>query len=83
LRAGKKGHPLYENINVIVRDSALVYPDETGWKAGGVLEWLRAFVSAKARATLYTIEPSRGFDVIEDVLGADYDGLLGGDGWAP
>jgi transposase len=83
LRAGKKGQPLYENINVIVRDSALVYPDETGWKVGGVLEWLWAFVSPKAKATLYTIEPSRGFDVIDDVLGSDYDGLVGRDGWAP
>lgn len=81
LRTARKAEPLYEQINVIVRDSGLVYPDETGWKVGGLKEWLWAFVSADA--TLYAIEPSRGFDVVEAVLGADYDGLLGRDGWAP
>ncbi|MFQ5601625.1 MAG: transposase [Candidatus Krumholzibacteriia bacterium] len=81
LRAARKAEPLYERINIIVRDSGLVYPDETGWKVAGLKEWLWAFVSADA--TLYAIEPSRGFDVVESVLGADYDGLLGRDGWAP
>jgi transposase len=83
LRTGKKAEPLYERIGLIVRKSGLVYPDETGWKVGGVLEWLWAFVAHKAKATLYTIAPSRGFDVIKAALGSDYSGFLGRDGWAP
>lgn len=81
LRIARKAEPLYERINVIVRASGLVYPDETGWKVAGLKEWLWVFVSADA--TLYAIEPSRGFDVVEAVLGADYSGLLGRDGWPP
>jgi transposase len=83
LRTARKAEPLYERINIIVRNSGLVYPDETGWKVGGLTEWLWAFPAPSARATLYAIEPSRGFDVIEAVLGADYSGFLGRDGWAP
>lgn len=81
LRVARKAEPLYERINIIVRKSGLVYPDETGWKVGGRREWLWTFVSPDA--TLYTIEPSRGFDVIKAILGSDYAGLLGRDGWAP
>lgn len=81
LRTARKAEPLYERINVIVRESGLVYPDETGWKVAGRKEWLWTFVSPAA--TLYIIEPSRGFDVVEAALGSDYSGLLGRDGWAP
>ena len=83
LRTARKAEPLYERIEIIVRNSGLVYPDETGWKVGGLKEWLWAFPAPSARATLYVIEPSRGFDVIEAALGADYSGFLGRDGWAP
>ncbi len=58
-----------------------MYPDETGWKVAGRRAWLWIFVSPDA--TLYVTEPSRGFDVIEAVLGGEYAGLLGRDGWAP
>jgi hypothetical protein len=30
---------------------------------------------------VYRIRPSRGFDVPSEVLGADYHGALGCDGW--
>lgn len=83
LRTAKKAEPLYERIGITVKESRLVYPDETGWKIGGLLEWMWVFVAPRAKATLYAIEPSRGFDVIEAVLGGDYTGFLGRDGWAP
>jgi transposase len=83
LRTAKKAEPIYEKIGIAVRESRLVYPDETGWKVGGLLEWLWVFVAPRAKAALYVIEPSRGFDVIEAALGSDYSGFLGRDGWAP
>jgi transposase len=43
--------------------------------------WLWVFVTAIA--TVYVQRPSRGADVIEAVLGQDFRGLLGHDGWAP
>ncbi len=36
-----------------------------------------------ARATLYVIAPSRGYDIVERALGARYDGFLVRDGFAP
>ena len=83
LRTAEKAEPLYGEIKIIVRGSRVVYPDETGWKVGGVRQWLWAFVALSEKATLYMIEPSRGFDVIEEALGSDFAGMLGRDGWAP
>jgi transposase len=83
LRTAKKAEPLYQRVQSIVRNSTVCYPDETGWKVGGSLEWLWAFPCPSEKATLNVIEPSRGFDVIEAALGADYAGFLGRDGWAP
>src|SRR5262245_28858011 len=35
------------------------------------------------KQTLYVIRPSRGGDVLDEVLGLDYRGRLTHDGWAP
>jgi len=81
LRVAERHEPAYESIGQIVRRSDLVYPDETGWKIAGWLQWLWVFVTPTA--TLCMIRPSRGHDVPEAVLGADYDGRMGHDGWSP
>ncbi len=73
--------PAYGDITLAVRRAPIVYPDETGWRVAGRLGWLWVFVSPNA--TLYVIRPSRGFDVIEEILGSDYAGQIGHDGWAP
>lgn len=80
-RLAKKGEPSYEQIAEAIKRSAVVYPDETGWKVGGLKSWLWAFVGDDA--TYYTIEFSRGFEVAQALLGEDWDGALGHDGWAP
>ena len=50
-------------------------------KIAGVMAWLWVFVAAEV--TVYVIRRSRGFDVIEEILTAEYTGTLGRDGWAP
>lgn len=80
-RLGQRGEPAYEQLRAQVRQSRQVSPDETGWRIGGRRAWLWAFVTADT--TLYTIAPSRGGDVIAAILGADYDGIVVRDGWAP
>ncbi len=40
-------------------------------------------MSLAAEATLYVISPSRGYEVAAGVLGEDYDGVIGRDGWKP
>ena len=81
VRAAERAEPVYADIQSIVRQSEAVYPDETGWKVGGLLQWMWVFVTNLA--TLYVIRPSRGQDVPQEVLGADYDGRMIHDGWAP
>src|ERR1035438_8785607 len=54
---------------------------ETGWKVGGRLQWLHVAVSAQV--TVYAILPGRGYEQSVKMLGADYDGFLVHDGWAP
>lgn len=80
LRAAKRLLPAYGEIQIFVRSSDWTVPDETGWKVGGLLRWLHVFVTKKA--TLYLIRPSRGFDVAEEALGADYSGDMTHDGWS-
>lgn len=81
LRVAERHEPAYEVIQQIVRRTDTVYPDETGWKIAGWLQWLWVFVTPTA--TLCVIRPSRGHDVPEEILGADYDGRMIHDGWSP
>ena len=80
-RVAAKGQPTYEALCETVRTSAVVVPDETGWKVGGLLHWLWVF--ATALSTVYRICPGRGFAEAASVLGADFAGGLSRDGWAP
>jgi len=57
-----------------------VTPDETGWRVGGRLWWIRAFSSSQV--TVYAIQPWRGFEQSAEVLGADFKGFLAQDGWS-
>lgn len=79
LRAGRRCLPTYQDILGYIRRQIEVYADETGWKVAARLHWLWAFVARDA--TAYVIRNSRGADVLEEVLGADYEGVLGHDGW--
>ena len=81
LRAWKRVRPVYEVFKQLVRRSRTVYPDATGWKVGGVLKWMWAFVTDTV--TIYVIRPSRGKDVPQEILGADYAGRMIHDGWSP
>ena len=81
LRAGQRVRPVYEVLKQLVRRADAVYSDETGWKVGGVLKWMWAFVTDTV--TIYVIRPSRGKDVPQEILGVNYDGLMIHDGWSP
>lgn len=73
--------PTYRDLLTEVRQSPVVYPDETSMRVSGRRGWLWAFVTPTT--TVYVQRSSRGTDVIEEVLGMDFCGALGHDGWAP
>jgi transposase len=66
--------PSYDRLVEAARHSAVQHVDETGWKIGGRSAWLWVF--ADAHATLYRIRHSRGHEVVVEVLGEDYQGVL-------
>lgn len=80
-RAGERAEPVYDALRTMIPRQGTVYPDETGWKVGGRLRWLWDFVTEWF--TIYVIRPSRGVDVLREVLGLDYAGRMTHDGWAP
>jgi len=81
LRAGRRVAAAYEGIKTLVRRSRKVYPDETGWKVGGILWWKWVFVTRTA--TLFAIRHDRSGDVPDEFLGRNYSGTMIHDGWAP
>ena len=80
-RAAAQGQATYAALCETVRTSPVVVPDETGWKVKALLHWLWVF--ATATTTVYRIRRGRGFRDAASVLGADFAGGLGRDGWAP
>ena len=81
LRAGERVEAAYRGIQNVIRRSRVLYPDETGWKVRGLLQWLWTFVSKTA--TLFVIRDSRGHDVLEEILGMSWSGKMTHDGWMP
>jgi transposase len=73
-RLRRLAQPSYESLVEAARRSAVQHVDETSWKIGGRSAWLWVF--ADAHATLYRIRPSRGHEVVIEVLGEDYQGIL-------
>jgi transposase len=80
-RMAGRAAPTYAGLVEAARQSPVNVVDETGWKVGGRLQWLHVAVSAQV--TVYAILPGRGYEQSVVILGAEYDGFLVHDGWAP
>jgi len=73
-RLRRLARPSYDRLVEAARHSAVQHVDETGWTIGGRSAWLWVF--ADAHVTLYRIRPSRAHDVVVEVLGEDFGGVL-------
>jgi transposase len=71
--------PDYDGILENIRAAKIVYVDETGEKVDGKRHWLWVFTTKNQ--TLFVIRKSRGKNVLEQVLGKEFKGYLGCDGW--
>ena len=77
--AKKLKEPYYEIIKKI-RSSKVVYIDETTYKLNGKTWWLWTFVCEDA--VLFVIRKSRSKEVIEEILGKKFNGVIVCDGWS-
>ena len=57
-----------------LRTCTVVHGDETGWRIGTLSAWLWVFTNQKI--TVYTIETSRGHEVVMNILGKEFKGVL-------
>ena len=79
IRVGKILQPVYEEILEDIRKSKRVHADESGWRVNGDRWWL--WVVGNQESAYYTIDKSRGKDVIHRILGQIFMGVLIVDGW--
>lgn len=77
MRLADQALPVYEELVETLRESAVVHADETGWRIGTLSAWLWVFTNRET--TVYTIRHSRGHDVVVDILGAEFAGVLNSD----
>jgi hypothetical protein len=67
----------YEQLRKLLPDQPTLNVDETGHKDNGQRFWTWCFRAATF--TLFTIHPSRGSDVLVEMLGQEFEGVLGCD----
>jgi transposase len=67
----------YAELLALLAGEPVLNVDETGLKQNGKRQWTWCFRAR--RYTLFKIDPSRGSDVLFDVLGEEFAGVLGCD----
>ncbi|HZN68589.1 MAG TPA: IS66 family transposase [Tepidisphaeraceae bacterium] len=80
LRAAERLRPAHEEVLGATRQAGRLSADETGWRVGGHPAWLHVWVSEQA--TCYAVDRRRSAEVLERVIGIDWDGVLVHDGFA-
>jgi hypothetical protein len=75
----KTARPVYQDLLEGIRHSNVVHVDETGWRVDTQPSWLWVFTHPKA--TLYAIRDNRSSDVVVEILGKTFPGILASDGF--
>lgn len=73
-RTAKKFESAYEDIKTLLLEQDYLHADETGWRVDGNNHWLWSFSSDNI--SFYKIDPTRSQDVVENVLGEVFQGVL-------
>lgn len=70
----------YEKLKAKIRNSDVVYCDETTFRVGGKDWWLWVFRTTTE--TLLVLRKSRSGEVAREILGNDFDGVVVSDGYS-
>jgi transposase len=73
-RLAEQARPVYDELIELIRQSAVAHVDETGWRIGTLSAWLWVFTNRDL--TVYTIATGRGHEVVVQILGKEFAGIL-------
>lgn len=73
-RLATQARPHYEELVKVMQQCSVVHVDETGWRIGTLSAWLWVFTNQ--HATVYKIAQGRGHEVVVDILGREFKGVL-------
>jgi hypothetical protein len=73
-RMAAKLEPAYQNLMARLRAGPYLHSDETSWWVGGPGYWLWVFTNKTM--TVYRVAQGRGRDLLLEVLGPEYSGVL-------
>jgi transposase len=76
-RARGRVGQMYQELRAGVRDSPVVYTDDTGWKVAGENSHLMAFDTDQA--TVYQVRPRHRHQEVQEVVPRNYQGVMGTD----
>ena len=76
-RLAERARPVYQDLIEAIRASAVAHVDETGWRIGTLSAWLWVFTNQEM--TVYTIADNRSHDVVVEILGEAFQGVLSSD----
>ncbi len=79
-RVADKARPKYENLKELIKKEKAVNGDETSAKRNGLPGWLWGFFSLTI--ALFVFNQKRGGDIVKRILGKEFKGVLGADGWS-
>jgi transposase len=73
-RLAKTALPVYQELLEVIQRSLVVHADETGWRIGILSAWLWVFTNQEV--TVYAIRDNRSSDVVVEILGEKFNGIL-------
>ncbi len=76
-KLSRTARPVYAELLERIRQCSVVHADETGWRIGTLAAWLWVFTNREL--TVYAIRDNRSSDVVVDVLGREFKGILASD----
>jgi transposase len=79
-RVANKVSPYYNELELEIKNQKAVNIDETGAKKNGQPGWLWGFFSLTIALLIFN--KRRGGDIVERLLGKDFKGVIGCDGWS-
>lgn len=78
-RVSDKLEPQYKQLENEIKNAKVVHGDETSHSVNGINHWVWVFCNSLI--SLFKFKKQRGGDIVEKILGKNFQGKLVSDGW--